>query len=94
MTFISLCPRLEELDLEFNTEVDDKVMLLLCQKLKHLKVLMLSRCNITASSADYIVEHCHTLKQLSVPYAILKKDAIEKLKTLENVKLTDCRICF
>uniref|UniRef100_A0A8D8KYW6 (northern house mosquito) hypothetical protein n=1 Tax=Culex pipiens TaxID=7175 RepID=A0A8D8KYW6_CULPI len=87
MTFISLCPRLEEVHLDCFSDVDDDVVLLLCQKLKHLKILTLDSYYITDSSADYIVKHCHTLKQLFIRSYKLTNDGKEKLKSLKNVRL-------
>lgn len=86
LTLISLCPGLEEVHLTSYNYNDRVPMMDVCKKLKHLEKLTLNSFYIDDSFANYIVEHCHTLKQLSIPERQLSDGAKNKLKALKHVR--------
>lgn len=86
--FIRLCPQLEEIQLSaMDKTLNDEVVLVLCQNLKQLERMSLNSFILTDQSVDYIVEHCHALKQLNVQKCYnLSAEAKNKLKSLKNVR--------
>lgn len=86
LTLISLCPGLEEVHLTSYSYIDRVPMMDVCKKLKHLEKLTLNNIYIDDSFVDYIVEHCHTLKQLSILGSNVEEGAKNKLKALKHVR--------
>lgn len=60
----SLCPRLENCHLESVENVDDEVILEVCQKTEQLEQLTIIDCPIGDISIEYVVKYCKVVEKV------------------------------
>lgn len=82
------CPMLENITLGYEDRYNDEVVLMTCERLKHLRKLSMTRCRITDASVEHIIQHGLSLEEFTVSRNRISNGAAEKLRSTRNIRVT------
>lgn len=63
---LSCCPKVVELYVYHMNNFDDELVSIVCQHMKHLRVLVVSECNITDTAKNDVTVNCQMLAQFDI----------------------------